>query len=751
MAAAVLLTDQQQAIVNHTYGPALVFAVAGAGKTTTMVQRIVRLVRAGLFAPEQILATSFNKAANEEILAKLKPQAGCQRVQVKTLHALGYQIIREAQRAGRLRHLRANGAQESVEALDRQLLYKTLAVARQKRVRYAEELMRFDHDDFLTYVGACKGNLHYADLHAAQLPASARTVAQQARAPSGLAWYLDFYRLYEELRRSEGLLTFDDMLMTGWEVLIRHPEMLADLRRQHQCVLVDEFQDINLAQSEILDLLTAPQRNYMAIGDDDQTIYEWRGASPRFILEFAQRYQAPVYYMTDNFRGKAPHLALANRVIERNQVRQPKTIGLTQGFEGHAYLHLLDNAEALGQQIGDEIITSLGKGYTAKDVAILVRIYAQTPPIEQALIQRAIPYEVVGGEPFYERAEVRLLLDYCHVAQMEQLLHKGAPPNQEQLHAFKRAWFNIYNQPTRYLSRALAEKINEFVTRERLPVSRALVAASHDAPDRLARMLHKLADDLKWLAQALAPGRNGAPAAKEVLQQLEHRLQYRTYLKQSSAFPETGSAKAAGIAAFIDFAQGKGNLEQFMRHLETLSAARQHLPRGAAQSAVAITTIYRAKGLEWPLVFVPNCNAGALPYERMASLEEERRLLYVAITRARQTLYLSALRNQPLSPFLEEARAIQTLESVEAIQRALTQAPQSWRMEEMVGLALESQRLHLGDYFRYWWKAPVEHKQRIASLALRILSSIEQHGLREKFGLHQADSDLWRALLEARE
>jgi DNA helicase-2/ATP-dependent DNA helicase PcrA len=748
--APVSLTEQQQAIVQHGYGPALVFAVAGAGKTTTMVQRIARLVREGLFAPEQILASSFNKSANEEIVAKLKLHTGCQRVQVKTLHALGYLIIREAQRAGHLRHLQAAGQQESVEALDRQLLYKTLAIARQKRVRYADELNRFDHEDFLTYVGACKGNLHYADLSATQLPASACTVAQQARAPNGLAWYLDLYRLYEELRRSEGLLTFDDMLMTGWEALMRHTEILAALRRQHQCILVDEFQDINLAQSEILDLLTAPQRNYMAIGDDDQTIYEWRGASPRFILEFAQRYQAQVYLMTDNFRGKAPHLALANRVIEHNQVRQPKAIGLTQGFDGYAYLHLLDSAEALGQQIGNEITANLSKGYTVKDMAILVRIYAQTPPIEQALIQRAIPYEVVGGEPFYERAEVRLLLDYCHVAQVEQLLHREAPLSQEQLHAFKRAWFNIYNQPTRYLSRALAEKIGEFVTQQKLPVSRALAAASHDVPDRLARALHKLADDLKWLAQALAPRRGGAPSALEVLQQLENRLQYRAYLKQSSAFPETGAAKAAGIVAFIDFAQGKGDLAHFIHHLEALSAARQQPERGKAQPTVTITTIYRAKGLEWPLVFVPNCNAGALPYERMASLEEERRLLYVAITRARQTLYLSALRNQPLSPFLEEARAVQTLTSVAAIQRALTQAPHAWHMEEMVGLALESQRLHLGNYFRRWWNAPIEQKQRIARLALRILSSIEQHGLRGKFGMHKEDGDLWRTLLEAR-
>jgi len=172
--ALVQLTDQQQAIVNHNKGPALVFAVAGAGKTTAMVQRIERLVRERLFAPDHILATSFNKVANDEIQRALRRWPHCASVNVKTLHALGFQIIRQANKLGYLPHYQPDKIKENVEGLDRQLLYKALARVREQRVRYAGELNNLDHDDFLNYVGTCKGNLHYANLAQVDLPVQAR-------------------------------------------------------------------------------------------------------------------------------------------------------------------------------------------------------------------------------------------------------------------------------------------------------------------------------------------------------------------------------------------------------------------------------------------------------------------------------------------------------------------------------------------------------------------------------------------------
>lgn len=741
------LTDQQRAIVAHNHGPALVFAVAGAGKTTAMVHRIERLVRERIFAPEQILATSFNKAANDEIQAALRRWPPCSGVQVKTLHALGFQIIRQAAKAGHLPYIQVNKIKNHVEGLDRQLLYSTLARARQLHVRYVGELNNLDHDDFLTYVGACKGNLHYANLAQAGLSVSARKVAKQAVAPKGLSWYLDLYHIFEEVRREQGVISFDDMLMTGWEVMVQQETILTALRRQYQSVLVDEFQDINLAQAEILDLLTAPHHNYMAIGDDDQTIYEWRGANPGFILNFEKRYKAKVYFMTDNFRCKAAHIALANGVIQHNRTRQPKQMRLTQGFEGGASLHMAADAEQMAQQLLADLGNALHTGYTPGDAAILVRIYAQTPPIEQGLIAAQIPYTIVGSEPFYQRPEVLTLLDYCHLGQTEATLQTGGALDADALHNFGRAWASVYNRPTRYLSRAMADKVAEFVTFDHMPISRALLRVSTAAAERMAEPLAKFAADLQWLAAALRSQRATERAAGELLRQLEERLQYKNYLKASSGFPETGAAKAANVAAFIAYARNKGNVEQLFHHLAELAAIRQTIS-SPEQPMVTITTMFRAKGLEWPLVFVPHCNQGTMPYERAERLEEERRLLYVAITRAQQFLYLYALKTQPLSQFLSEAQCGQTLAAVQAITRALQSDPTTWRKEEMLGLAVDARRLGLESYFSEWWDVAPAKKAQIATTVLRILDNIERRGWQKSLGISKDAARGWQTLLQ---
>ncbi len=746
----VKLTEQQRAIVSHNHGPALVFAVAGAGKTTAMVQRIERLVRDKVFAPEHILATSFNKAANDEIQTTLRQKPACAQVNVKTLHALGFQIIRQAAKLGYLPNVQTDKVNEHVETLDRQLLYTTLARAREQHVPYSNELNNLDHDDFLTYIGACKGNLHYADLAQAALPAPERKIAKQAVAPKHFSWYRDLYRHYEEVRKAQGCITFDDMLMTGWEVLIKHADILAGLRRQYQCVLVDEFQDINLAQAEVLDLITKPRHNYMAIGDDDQTIYEWRGANPSFILNFEKRYGAKVYLMTDNFRCKAAQVALANRVIEHNRQRQPKQMQLTQGFDGDAQLHVVADAEQMAQQIAQTIKTALRSGYSPRDAAILVRIYAQTPPIEQFLIAEQIPYLIAGGDPFYQRPEVVVLLDYVQLAQLETQLQSGASLTAEQQQQFKRAWSSIYNRPTRYLSRALADKVAQVVTTRHTPITRALISAANGAAERMVEPIRKFAMDLQWLAAALNSPRAAERAAFEILQQLEERLQYRAHLKASSGFPETGAAKAANVTALIAYTRNKGSMEQFLQHLVQIAAARAQV-NPTEQPAVTITTMFRAKGLEWPLVFVPNCNQGTIPYERSQHLEEERRLLYVAITRAKKFLHLYTLQGQPLSQFLVEANCVQTLTAVQSIQRALQSEPGTWRAEEMLGMAVDARRLHLVDYFNRWWDAPLAQKQQLAHAVMRILATLERRGLDKSLGVNAADAEPWRTIVGSRE
>ena len=731
------LTDEQRAIVAHDGGPALVFAVAGAGKTTAMTHRIERLVREGVFPARSILATSFSKASVQDIKAALARWPHCAPVQVQTLHAVGWGLLRLAQRAG---HLPELGLSSEEDSSDSQLLGRVLSRAWREKVAYAPELDELDRPDFLTYVGVMKANLWYADLARADLPPAALAQAAQAPAPPGFPWYRDLYGLYERIRASERVLTFDDMLLSGWECLHRFPDVLAEARRRFRCVLVDEFQDVNRVQSEILDLLTGPDRNYMGIGDDDQTIYEWRGADPSLILSFAGRYGASRYFIRDNFRSHAAPLALANRVIERNRKREPKRLSLTRGFDGDVQVHTEDSPERQGRHVAALVQEALVSGHRASEIAILVRLYAQTPYLEQALLEAGVPYRVVGSSPFYARPEVLTLLDYLRLAQgmAPPELGAGGASSDWETH-----WLRVANKPTRYLSRAASEAIAHSARRGGSLVG-ALTEAAKAAPDHLGSRLLDLAQTLTWLAGALDTLPAGA-----ALTLLDHKIGYTDYLRRSSGFPETGAARAANVEAFIRYAHAAATPSALLAHLDDLAARGVGQSRAAAADAVSLLTVFRAKGLQWPVVFVPDCNQGIFPYGGPDEIEEERRLFYVALTRTQSRLHLHMVRTEPPSQFLIEADWRNTLEAVRQVQMLVARDPASWQTADVLALARHTPALNLERYFGTWWDIAPAQAQAAAARLHALLDAAARQNLSGPLGLTEAHRTAWAAIMPA--
>jgi DNA helicase-2/ATP-dependent DNA helicase PcrA len=725
----VVWTPAQQAVIAHDHGPALVFAAAGSGKTTTMVGRIARLVQGGIFPAGRILATSFNRAAADSIERALHGR-GVKGVHVKTLHALGYGLISHACEHGLLRADLAR-SHRNFETLDRQLLHRVLAEARRQRGSFVAQLNSLDVDDFLDFLARCKGNLAYADLAGAQLPPTAQGIATQAQAPVDKPWYLALYRLYEDLRRQLGWITYDDMLMVGWETLIRHPKLLRLVQDQYRCVLVDEFQDVNLAQVELIDRISQPHRNLMVIGDDDQTIYEWRGAAAYFILQFQERYGAQVYFLQENFRCSASQVALANAIIVNNTERSAKTLKLTQGFDGSTTLQKHADEKAMGTAIAAEI-TRLGEN--PGNVAVLVRLFAQTAPIEAALLEAGIPYVVEGDLPFYRRPEVTALIDYLRLAQLETRLLGGVPLNASQIEQFEQIWPQIANRPLRYLARSFIDLCTEGVVQRGQPLSATLKNVAAQAPKGVASRMNQLAADLHWLAQQVG----SAGTAQRLLLDLEHRLGYIQALIAEGGGEELGQAKAAMIHAFVELAGGKESLDSFLAEVDKLDTRRG---RRKKQGAVTITTIFRAKGLEWPVVIVPGCNEGLLPYARGSSLAEERRLLYVAVTRAQKRLYLHAVAGRQLSSFLVEAQADVVLSTVERVRRTLTTDPNRWRHPDALTVAVASKRLGLDEYLMHWW---TDHrKTQVAARIAALLTQLSAQGKLNALGLTSGDVSLW--------
>ncbi len=561
------LTPQQRAVVAHDRGPAVVYAVAGAGKTTALVLRVVRLVQEGIFPAHAILATSFNRDANQEIRAALDAWPTCAAVQVQTLHALGYAILRRAARHGQRDMPDRPG---DLESAARHLLQATLGSARRLQPSWRDHLDGLHWDDFLAYVGSCKGSLAYPEPVYKTLPRSVRRWAQIAPRPAATPWYADLYAQFEAVRVAAGKLTFDDLVTSAWEALVSDRALAAALQARYACVLVDEYQDVTPAQAALVEIVAARHRNLMVIGDDDQTIYSWRGAGQQHLLTFRRRYRAAGYTLAENFRCPAGPVALANQVIRHNTMRQPKQIVLTQGFAGTARLHRCRDEQAQAEAVAAALVDAAGQGWKAGDMAVLVRVYAQTPPIVAAL-QRAGLHARVTGEG-------------------------------------------------------------------------------------------------------------------------------------------SGAARTAG--------------------------------------AVAVTSIHRAKGLEWPVVCVPHCNAGFLPLlpegrDDLARREEERRLLYVAITRARHALHLYALEDLPLSPFLVEAQADEVLAAVQEMQDALARDPGHWRTADYTALGVNAMQLGFHDYFSTWWDAPAEQRARVAGAILGFYAAARAQGAQRALGLGKPEIAVW--------
>lgn len=676
----VKLTDEQERVVAHDKGPALVFAVAGSGKTTTMVRRIERLVRERVFRPERILATSFGKANVNDLKKALKPYPHTSRVQVKTLHALSYQILRDAMRLGRIPEQKLP---ENIDDGAQLILNGALTLARDREFR--RELDTLDRQDFLDYVGSQKAVLAFLPKRFRNLKG---TRASEVDPEPHIPWYYDLYQLFERVRLERKLLTFDDFVPEAWALLVQQPDLAERYRHMFDTVIVDEFQDVNLAQVELLDLLVQEHRNYAAIGDDDQSIYGFRGASNDFIMKFAGRYKATTYTISDNFRCFAEHTLLANHVISRNKVRAPKTLTAAKGFGGGASLITHEDNEAMGKVIAENIERAIDNGLKPDQVAILVRLYAETASIEAALIERGINYRISGSVPFFERTENVLLLKYLELALIEGRMAKGKL-SAEDKGKLSQIWWDVLRTPKRYLRREASDTLLRQVL-SGTPASDVLLSSSGLSTYSDDKLI-ELGETLAWLVEAIEQKQTGSL----ILMQLEQRLDYKQYLIDNSGFVETGEAKAQNVQAFIDYAKGKGDATGL---LAAVAKARD-AHRNSKGASVGFYSIFKAKGLEWPYVIVPAVNYGHIPAGRDGNdLAEERRLFYVALTRPQQDLELHVVKGRPPSIFMEGVQPLS--HSGAKLKETLGQAPSRWTATE--ALAVVTSYPSLERYCKVW-------------------------------------------------
>jgi len=610
------LNPQQREAVTHEGGPLLVVAGAGSGKTRVLTRRIAYLLAARDVHPGSVLAITFtNKAAGEmkERVAALV--GGRARIMwVSTFHSACVRILRRE--AGRL------GFSSSFSIYDQADSQRLMTlVCRDLGVDPRQHPPRaLSHQ-----VSALKNDL-------VDHEEAARRASNQRR--QVLA---EVFGEYQRRLAQANALDFDDLIMTTVHLLQAFPDVAEHYRRRFRHVLVDEYQDTNHAQYVLVREIVGTADDageLLVVGDADQSIYAFRGATIRNIKEFEQDYpQARVVMLEQNYRSTQTILSAANAIISRNPDRKPKRLWTDAGDGEPVVGYVADDEHGEAQFVADEIDRLADEGLARPgDVAVFYRTNAQSRVLEEIFIRVGMPYRVVGGVRFYERREVRDALAYLRVI-----------ANPEDSVSLRR----ILNVPRRGIGDRSEAVVEAHAQRTRTTFWQALRSAA-DAPGLANRALTSIEEFVGLLDELGALAEAGAPPA-EVLEMALDRTGYLATLEDSDD-PQDGTRldnirELVAVAREYSELDPDGTLVGFLEQV-SLVADADDIPEGEDHGGVVtLMTLHTAKGLEFPVVFLTGMEEGVFPHQRSLSepreLEEERRLAYVGVTRARERLYLS--------------------------------------------------------------------------------------------------------------
>jgi len=610
------LDEDQRKAVTHGEGPLLVVAGAGSGKTRVLTYRVAWLLAAGHARPHQVMAVTFTNKAAREMSERVETLLG-QPLHggfVGTFHRFALQLLRrhprEAGLSGRFSIADEDEQRKLLEGVYRRLGLSTdqlpLRQAR-SRISAAKNALRAP--------GAGPGDPVLADVYAA----------------------------YEEALRAAGAVDFDDMLLLSVRLLEQDEAIRRALASRFPWMLVDEYQDTNAAQARLLWLLGGKRPNLTAVGDEDQSIYRWRGADVANILEFRHTYpDAAEVILGRNYRSVEPILAAAAGVIGHNSRRRAKRLSSQAGPGDPVVFFQAADENDEARFVADGIEKARRAG--ASGIAVLYRTNAQSRPLEAELVRRAIPYRVVGGARFWERAEVKDALAYLRLL-----------ANPDDVLAFRRA----VTVPSRGIGAVAMEHVEAAAAASGM----SLPAAARTLPPTLtprARMSFEgffaLLDELAALARHASP----EVVVRELLERSGLAAQYASYDEEDRARRDNQDQL---VAAAAEAAERGLNLAGFLDEVALLTDADARV----SPDAVQLSTLHAAKGLEFDVVFLVGMDDGLLPLRREGSdhddEEEERRLAYVGMTRARRNLHLTCARQRRVngqllggrpSPFLFE-------------------------------------------------------------------------------------------------
>ena len=601
------LNPKQLEAVTHTKGPLLVLAGAGSGKTTVLVNRIAYILETEHVSAYNILAITFTNKAAKEMLERITALVGesAEDMWISTFHSACVKILR------RTIHL----------------------------LGYENDFVIYDSADSLTLIKECLKELHMDEkLFPPRLIASIISKAKDNMqdCDAFLAVNADnrfntkvaeVYRIYQKKLKKNNALDFDDIILNTVKILMENPDVLENYQRRFQYIMVDEYQDTNNVQYMLISLLAQGSRNICVVGDDDQSIYKFRGANIRNILGFEDEFaDAKVIKLEQNYRSTQNILDTANKVISNNRGRKPKALWTENDRGEMIAIYHAQNEYYEGQFIAEQIENIIRAGGKYSDAAILYRTNSQSRVLEEQLMKNAIPYRVLAGLRFYDRKEIKDIIAYL------RLIHN---PNDSV------SLSRIVNEPKRAIGAATMEKAASIAEMQDVSVYSVLEnAASYDILLRAAPKLSAFCEMIDTLKKASASMKLGDFVQRVMLDtgyvptlQREDTIEAKTRLENLQEF--------MSVVAEYE----KGNEDPTLAGLlEEISLVADIDAYDEDQDAVVMMTIHSAKGLEFPVVFLAGMEESLFPSRRCESdedMEEERRLCYVAITRAKKKLYMT--------------------------------------------------------------------------------------------------------------
>jgi DNA helicase II / ATP-dependent DNA helicase PcrA len=600
------LNPAQREAVLATEGPVLVVAGAGSGKTRVLTHRIAHLITACGVKPQEILAITFTNKAADEMKSRLEGVLGgvVRTMWVMTFHAACGRILRkEAPRLGYRQNFTIYDQADQVRL--------TKAVLEE----LDRDPKRFVPRGIHSQISMAKNQLISADEYRSRVGSFYdQTVA-------------DAYDLYQRRLHASNAVDFDDLLMLTVEVLERFPEARTRWQKAFRYVLVDEYQDTNHAQYRLLQLLAGEHKNLFVVGDPDQSIYAFRGADIRNILEFERDFGgARVIALEQNYRSTNPILRAANAVIENNRERKPKNLWSELG-EGEAVRVIeVEDEHAEARFVAAEIASLSEEGYAGSEIGVFYRTNAQSRVLEDVLVRQEVPYQVIGGPRFYERAEIKDAIAYLQVID----------------NAYDAvSLMRIANKPRRGIGDASLARLSSFADAQGISLWEALGRAD-EAGVGAAPL--KAVQRFVTLMQSSMAGALDL-SVPEVLERVLERSGYLEALEAERTIEAQGRTEnlmeLVGVAREYQETAEEPSLSEFLQQISLYSDQDELKEQ---QSLVTLMTLHNAKGLEFRCVFLIGAEEGVFPHARSLEeqgLEEERRLAYVGLTRAKERLVLT--------------------------------------------------------------------------------------------------------------